>query len=208
MTCEPDSERDEKEQAGIQFDRYGIKARIPPAEDEEAAPTTWRDTWAQIERVLMRLVVAVPRLPTVILEGGARLIVGVTKLPAAIAARVRGAHQKTDKRESISESRLVDGSQPNLSQAESIDDLKAALAVIHARGNPAEIREHGGRFVVVVLRPELMDKADELIARAKANSGSAELRRSTRRTRRGSGFKPADAIPMRQPAKRSFAQGS
>jgi hypothetical protein len=130
----------------IQIDAYGIKLRGAPKDTGEPTPATWGAVWAQMNEHLRRIAVGSTGVIAEVLEGGIRIVRGISSLPGAVSDRIRGAHGKAD---AVEEQRQAEVLQP--SPDEALGTINRILEKYRALGYEAYITNHEDGRVMIAL---------------------------------------------------------
>lgn len=182
MSEHPDTE--DCDDAPLQFDYYGIKARGTPSAPHEPAPRTWKEVGHRLNRRLMAIADNFLGVFEDALKGIRSVIRGVCGLPSAVANRVSGAHREADQRESDKQLALEAPERPELRVEQPADDrLVDWLQAMKAKGLHVEFRQRDdGQWYVAAVRPELADAAAELADGESARLEHAEADDATAET--------------------------
>lgn len=161
----PTDDRDEQatEHAAIQVDAYGIKARVQPADVEEADSTTWKKVGKAISKQFKRFAVGLFTLPNEVIYGSIRLIRGLTSVPGAVAKRIEGAHLKAEKVEGIKLQELENGQALALPATDAAEAMERKLLALNAKGLAVVLDQVDQEsWVIAVIRPGHVELAKEL----------------------------------------------
>lgn len=150
------------EQAAIEVDVYGVKAKVSPAEVKEVEPRTWKEVGQRVNALLKKIAVGLVQVVDRSIVGTSRLIEGLTSVPAALAKRIEGAKQKADKAEATIQKNVELKKIESPSSSDAVDALEAKLLELRARGIHVEIVEVEGRSLLIVTRPDLGELGHEL----------------------------------------------
>jgi hypothetical protein len=159
---------DLEQPAPVQVDLYGIKLRSSPSPTKDASSritlTGLRDdVWQSILRICRDSVGFVADVFT-----SARSIIrGIATVPAAVASRIRRAHDLSEKREGESQQNrpLLEITQE--AKAESVEALSDLLGRLRAQGVPLRLGNlPSGHIVISIVQPDIEDTAPELAADA------------------------------------------
>jgi len=83
----------------VAVDIYGIKVKARPSASGEEPPTTWKEASEQVKRHLIRIAAGPTRLIADALDGAARLVQGISRLPSSAVMRLDGSHREAERRE-------------------------------------------------------------------------------------------------------------
>ena len=156
----PESSKEENE-AYLQLDLYGCKAKAKPTPSSEEDPATWGEVWVRVKASLMSLSVQPLELLVDTFKSVRSTVRGIGALPSAVATRVEGAHKIAERVEGKAQAQLSDevivGDQA----------LLEVLAAYRARGISAELREGpDGTILMAIVPPDRLEPALEAGAKA------------------------------------------
>jgi hypothetical protein len=152
-----------EEKRPFQVEYRGVKASLAASESEKH-PRTWREVGGRINAALMRVAVAPIEFLASLFESANSLLCGVSNLPSALAARVRGAHEGTDSNEGTKQASVESdlSARPRIESA--LDQLESKLTRIRERTHHAEIRDRSdGVTAVVVVRQDRPDEVGNIV---------------------------------------------
>jgi len=152
------------EHAPLQVDVFGVKLKAPsqPRPADEPDPESWDVVWPRINKHLMAFVVNFFGFLPDSVKAARSFVRGLGKLPDSIAERIGRAHEIADEQE---ESRQTEtrGAQL-LSIKEAKYNFEAVIAGLQAKGIAVTMhQEPSGEWVITTTRPELEDKALEVV---------------------------------------------
>jgi hypothetical protein len=183
------TDSDDRDEIPIVVDGYGIKVTLKARPDElgEPTPTSWKDVPYQVNRHLMRIAAAPTRLIAEVLEGAARIVRGLSRIPSSVASRLQRAHIEADARESknqeaitgapqrelapgVPENSLTSGETSEDNAARAISQIQAILKKYSDQGRDAYIviGSDGKPIVVLGAPPNSEAQIREAIDQARA----------------------------------------
>lgn len=158
MSEYPSPEDNDSDEAPLQVDLYGIKAKGEPVAADESPPESWPEVWERVQRSLMRIASDCPALIADTLSALRNGVRGLGRIPPEFAAWVSRAHREA---EAIEEQHQQTGNRRPVEDV--IEELEVLLLDFRAKGLAAEIRHlPNGQFAITVVRPEHADAADEV----------------------------------------------
>jgi len=125
------TDADNEHEVPIVVDAYGVKVTLKSRPDDlgEQKPSSWRDVPSLVNRHLIRIAASPTRLVAEILEGAARLVRGLSRIPSSVAGRMQSAHTEAEIASSTIQGQSAPGSSHNrLTNGAQIAD-KATLAL-------------------------------------------------------------------------------
>lgn len=160
----PHNESDDQatENAAVQVDLYGVKAKGSPKDVEEVEPRDWKEVGTRVNALLRKIAVGLVTFVDEAITGARRGVKGLTSVPGALAKRIEGAHRQGDQEEEHRQNQLANREIAVPDTQHAVDHLASILERHQANGYHVRIVLKDGKPVIVVVRPEHGELAAEL----------------------------------------------